>query len=50
MDRLHVLEEDGIFTEEIDKLFHYVRKLGNKAAHDIIYNASFCYMKRDFCL
>lgn len=36
MDRLQVLEQDGIFTEEIDKLFHYVRRLGNKAAHDTI--------------
>ncbi|AOR23772.1 DNA phosphorothioation-dependent restriction protein DptF [Clostridium taeniosporum] len=33
VERLRNLEEEGIFTEDIDKLFHAVRLLGNKAAH-----------------
>lgn len=33
-ERLRTLEIDGIFTEGIDKLFHEVRLIGNKAAHD----------------
>lgn len=33
VERLRKLEEEGILTENIDKLFHVVRLLGNKAAH-----------------
>lgn len=34
IERLRILESDGIFTEEIYKLFHSVRIIGNKAAHE----------------
>ncbi len=33
VERLRKLEEEGILTENIDRLFHVVRLLGNKAAH-----------------
>lgn len=32
-ERLRKLTSEGIFTEDIDKLFHSVRLIGNKAAH-----------------
>lgn len=32
-ERLTKLTTEGIFTEDIDKLFHSVRLIGNKAAH-----------------
>lgn len=32
-ERLRKLEDDGVLEGEIDKLFHIVRMIGNKAAH-----------------
>lgn len=34
VDRLRKLESEGLLDEEVRFLFHAVRKLGNKAAHD----------------
>lgn len=33
-EKLRKLEIEGVFTEGIEKLFHEVRLIGNKAAHD----------------
>ena len=33
LERLRTLENEGVFSAEIDGLFHNVRLLGNKAAH-----------------
>lgn len=34
IERLRILENDGVFTEDVNSLFHAVRIIGNKAAHE----------------
>ncbi|MDU1412555.1 MAG: DNA phosphorothioation-dependent restriction protein DptF [Clostridium sp.] len=36
VERLRILEIDGVFTREISSLFHEVRLIGNKAAHSSV--------------